>query len=59
MKQSTKDQVKGSAREFQGRVQRTAGKAMNRPDMEDKGRGKEIEGKALKKVGQVKKVVGA
>ncbi len=58
MKQSTKDQIKGSARELQGAAQKNAGKALNRPDIEDKGRGKEIEGKVQKKVGQVKKVFG-
>ncbi|MGZ5565827.1 MAG: CsbD family protein [Limisphaerales bacterium] len=58
MKQSTTDQIKGAGRELAGRVQKNAGKALNRPDMEDKGRGKEMEGKVVKKVGQVEKVFG-
>lgn len=58
MKQSTKDQIKGSARELQGGAQKQAGKVMNRPDIEDKGRGKELEGKVQKKAGEIKKVFG-
>lgn len=56
MKSSTKDQIKGKVREMGGHIQKEAGKAMDRPDIEDKGRGKELGGKVQKKVGQIEKV---
>lgn len=58
MKQSTKDEIKGRANEVKGNVKKEAGRAMDRPDIEDEGRGEELIGKAQKKVGQVKKVFG-
>ena len=58
MKTSTKDQIKGKAREMAGNAQKEAGKAMDRPDIEDKGRGQEVRGKIQKKVGQIGKVFG-
>ena len=58
MKQSTKDQIKGRAKEAKGEVKKKAGKAMDRPDIEDEGRGEELGGKVQKKVGQVEKVFG-
>jgi uncharacterized protein YjbJ (UPF0337 family) len=56
MKTSTKDQIKGKAREVGGHIQKEAGKAMNRPDIEDKGRGQQFGGKVQKKVGEIEKV---
>ncbi len=58
MKNSTKNQIKGKAQEIKGAAKKQAGKAMNRPDIEDKGRGEELGGKARKKVGQIQKVLG-
>lgn len=58
MKTSTKDQIKGAAKEAKGEMKKQAGKTMNRPDIEDEGRGEEVGGKVQKKVGQIEKVFG-
>ena len=58
MKTSTKDQIKGAAKETKGEMKQQAGKAMNRPDIEDEGRQDEAGGKVQKKVGEIKKVFG-
>ena len=58
MKPSTKDQIKGAGKEIKGGVEKEAGKAMGRRDIEDKGRADKTAGKVQKKVGQVEKVLG-
>lgn len=58
MRSSTKDQIKGKAREAVGAAKKSAGKAMNRPDIEDRGRDEQVRGAVQKKVGEVKKVFG-
>ena len=59
MKSSTKDQIKGKAKELKGEIKKNAGKAMNRPDIADKGRDEQMEGKIQRKVGEIKKVFGS
>jgi uncharacterized protein YjbJ (UPF0337 family) len=49
-----KDQVKGSIKEFAGKVQRKTGELIDSPEQEIKGGSKEIAGKAQKKLGDVK-----
>ena len=58
IKDSTKDQVAGKVRELKGKVQKEAGRALNRPDMEQKGAADEAAGKVRRKVGEVEKVFG-
>lgn len=58
MRNSTKDQIKGKAREVVGNAKKNAGKAMGRKDIEDRGRAEQAGGKVQKKVGEVKKVFG-
>ena len=58
MKPSTKDQIKGTGKQIKGGVEKEAGKAMGRRDIEDKGRAKETAGKVQKQVGQIEKVFG-
>ncbi|MDB6024963.1 MAG: CsbD family protein [Verrucomicrobiales bacterium] len=58
MKQSTKDQIKGTAKQIEGGVKKQAGKAMGRRDIEDNGRAEQVAGTVQKKVGQIKKVFG-
>jgi uncharacterized protein YjbJ (UPF0337 family) len=56
IKQSTKDQVEGTVKELKGKVKKEAGRALNRPDIANRGAAEEISGKVQKKVGQVEKV---
>jgi uncharacterized protein YjbJ (UPF0337 family) len=58
MKSSIKDQIKGKAREVFGHAKKHAGEAMDRPDIEDKGREEQVQGTVQRKVGEVKKVFG-
>ena len=58
MKESTKDQIKGKAKEVKGHVKKHVGEAMNRKDIEDEGRGEQMAGKVQRKVGEVEKVFG-
>jgi uncharacterized protein YjbJ (UPF0337 family) len=58
MKSSTKDAVKGRAREVKGAVKEKAGKLANDPELRDEGTVEKVAGKVQKKVGQVKKVLG-
>ena len=52
-----KDQVKGTAKEIAGKVQKEAGKAVGSKEQEAKGRGKQISGKAQKNYGDAKEAV--
>jgi uncharacterized protein YjbJ (UPF0337 family) len=58
MKSSTKDKIKGSAREAKGKVKETAGKAVGNPNLRDRGTAEKVSGKVQRKVGDVKKVFG-
>ena len=59
MKSSTKDRVKGRAKEAIGKVREKAGEATGNPDRRDRGTAEKIGGKMQRKVGEVKKVFGA
>jgi uncharacterized protein YjbJ (UPF0337 family) len=56
IKRSTKNQVKGGARELAGKAQEKVGRASKRPDIQDKGTANKVAGKVQKKVGQVQRV---
>jgi uncharacterized protein YjbJ (UPF0337 family) len=56
IRRSTKDQAKGSARELKGKIEERAGRALKRPDIQDKGTVDKVSGKVQKKVGQVRRV---
>ena len=58
MKTSTKDKIKGSAKEAAGKVKETAGRTTGNRDMEDRGTAEKAGGKIQKKVGDIKKVFG-
>ena len=56
MKQSTKDEAKGTFHEVKGKVKEKVGRATNNPDLEAEGQDEKIGGIVQKKIGQVKKV---
>ncbi len=58
MNSSTKDRVKGTAKEAVGKVKEETGKAIGNPDLEDRGTAEQIAGKVERKVGELKKVFG-
>lgn len=58
MRSSTKDKIKGSAKEAAGKLKETAGRATGNRDMEDRGTAEKTGGKIQKKVGDIKKVFG-
>jgi uncharacterized protein YjbJ (UPF0337 family) len=58
MKSSTKDKIKGSAKEAAGKVKETAGRTTGNRDMEDRGTAEKVGGKIQRKVGDIKKVFG-
>jgi uncharacterized protein YjbJ (UPF0337 family) len=59
MKESTKDQLAGKAHELNDAVKEKIGQVTNNPDKVAEGVDEKTGGKIQKKVGQVKKVVGA
>ncbi len=56
MKQSTKDQIKGSLPEAKGTVKEKAGQVINNPNLTAKGQNEELVGKVQMKAGQVEEV---
>jgi uncharacterized protein YjbJ (UPF0337 family) len=58
MSSSTEDKVKGTAKEFAGKIKEQTGKAIGNPDLRDRGTAEKIAGKVERKVGDVKKVFG-
>jgi uncharacterized protein YjbJ (UPF0337 family) len=56
MKTSTQDKVEGSMKDAKGKVKEGAGKMVGNPNLRDEGRADQAEGKAQKKVGDIKKV---
>ena len=56
MKQSTKDQLKGSVHESKVKLKEKAGRITKNPDLEAEGRDEQTAGKVQKKVGQIEKV---
>ena len=57
MKASTKDTVKGKAREVKSKIKEKIGKAIKNPNLEAEGQAEKISGKIQKKIGQVEKVL--
>lgn len=53
MKGSTKNRVRGKARELKGKVKSKAGKMSRNPELEDEGLGDQIMGKAQNVVGRI------
>ena len=49
-----KDQIKGTAKEVAGKVQRKAGELVDSPEHQAKGAAKEVAGKVQKQVGNLK-----
>ncbi len=58
MKSSTKDKIKGTAREASGAIKEKTGKAIGNPDLQDRGTAEKVDGAIQKKVGDVKKIFG-
>ena len=58
IKRSTKNQIKGKAREVKGHTKKHLGEMMDRQDVEKEGRREQTAGKAQKKGGQVERVAG-
>ncbi len=58
MNSSTKDRVKGTAKEAIGKVKEETGKAIGNPNLRDRGTAEKAAGKVERKVGEVKKVFG-
>jgi len=56
MKSSTRDRVKGRAREAKGSVKETAGGAIGNPNLADRGTSERVGGKIQRKVGEIKRV---
>ena len=52
-----KDQVKGTAKDVEGKVQEEAGRAVGSKEHEAKGLGKQVAGKVQKKYGDAKEAV--
>lgn len=52
-----KDQVKGTAKDVAGKVQRKTGEAIDSKEQQAKGLEKQAEGKAQKKVGDAKEAM--
>jgi uncharacterized protein YjbJ (UPF0337 family) len=58
-KGNTKDQGKGQAYEFKGKIKQKAGRALTIFELEEEGVEEEMAGNAQNKVGQIKKVFGS
>jgi uncharacterized protein YjbJ (UPF0337 family) len=58
MKSSIRDKAEGAFHETKGKVKEMAGKAVDDPNLEAKGKAEKIAGKVQGKVGRVKKFLG-
>lgn len=58
VKSSTRDKIKGAAHQVKGAVKEKAGKALGRPNLQDRGAAEKVGGTIRQKVGDVKKVFG-
>ncbi|SMP73665.1 CsbD-like [Desulfonatronum zhilinae] len=58
MKSSTQDKAEGKMHQAKGKIKETAGSAVGNEELEAKGKGENLKGKAQDKAGDVKKVVG-
>lgn len=59
MKSSTQDKVVGTAKIVAGRVKQTAGKLVGNDRLRAKGIAQKGEGRTQKKIGEIKRVLGA
>ncbi len=57
LKESTKDQVKGTLHDLKGQVKEKVGKLTDNPKLTAEGQDEKLAGKVQKKVGQVEKVL--
>jgi uncharacterized protein YjbJ (UPF0337 family) len=57
MRQSTKDETKGSVHEAKGAVKEKVGQVTNRPHLTEEGQHEKFAGKIQKKLGQIEKVL--
>jgi uncharacterized protein YjbJ (UPF0337 family) len=58
MNSSTKDKVKGTAKEAVGKIKEETGRAIGNPNLRDRGTAEKVAGQVERKVGDVKKVFG-
>jgi len=58
MNSSTKDHVKGTFHQLDGKVKELAGKLSDNPKLAVQGIGEKIAGKVQEKLGQIEKVMG-
>ena len=58
MKDSTKDQVKGTMREAKGKLKEAVGVVTDNRQLKGRGRAETLGGKIQKKVGQVERALG-
>jgi len=58
IKESTKDRAAGKAHEVKGKAKKEIGRALDRPDMAERGANEEAQGRLRRKVGEVEKVFG-
>ena len=58
MKASTKEQAQGAFHQVKGTVKEVAGILSDDPKLEGEGCGERVAGKMIKKVGQIKSVLG-
>jgi uncharacterized protein YjbJ (UPF0337 family) len=59
MKSSSNDKVEGTAKDIAGNVKEAAGKATGNDQLKSAGKAEQVEGKTQKKIGEIKKVLGA
>ncbi len=56
MKQSTKDQIKGTLHDVTGSVKEKVGKALDSPSLTAEGQNEKLSGKIQKKASQIERV---
>lgn len=59
MKISTQDKVEGGAKNISGTAKELAGRMVGSHRLRDEGKAEKVEGKVLKKVGEIEKVLGS
>ena len=58
MASAIKDKVKGALREAKGKAKEVAGKITDNPKLQGKGVAEKVAGKAQRKLGEIKTVLG-
>jgi uncharacterized protein YjbJ (UPF0337 family) len=58
MNSSTKDKIKGTAKEAVGKIKEETGNAIGNPNLRDRGTAEKVAGKVERKVGDIEKVFG-